>query len=318
MSHLLKYGFIICFLGGAGLLHAQSEPAFEQYQFNQLVINPAYAGSQGTLDVVAFAQRQWVNLEGAPQTESVTLNSSLNNGKIGLGAKLLHDVVGNTNKTTLAIDYAYRMYTNSGTLAIGLEASAAQYDLNFSLLDAYQNGDPAFTGTPSRFISYNAGVGLWFHSPSFYLGVSVPNILEATEANTNSNLLSNLNLFDQSQHIFLTTGYLFRMNQMVAIKPHGMLRYDLNSNLVADGSLSLIFKDALWLGGTYRSVGAFSIMGEYFFDLGNSLQDQSLGVGYAYNQRTDEIQSVFGATHEILISYQFNKKTTRFTSPRFF
>lgn len=318
MRHFWKYGLICCCFGSSALLHAQSEPAFEQYQFNQLAINPAYAGSQGTLDVVAFAQRQWIKLDGAPQTESVTLNTSLNNGKIGLGAKLLHDVVGNAAKTTFAIDYAYRMYTNSGTLAIGLEASTAQYDLNFSLLDAYLNGDPAFTGVPSRFLSYNAGVGVWFHSPTFYLGASIPNILEASDANTNSGVLSNLNLFDQSRHLFLTAGYLFRMNQLVAVKPHAMLRYDLNSTLVADGSLSLIFKDALWLGGTYRSVGAFSIMGEYFFDLGNSLQDQHLGVGYAYNQRVDEMQTVFGTTHEIFITYQFDKKTTRFTSPRFF
>jgi type IX secretion system PorP/SprF family membrane protein len=312
------YGLSVCFFGSSISISAQNEPAFEQYQFNQLAINPGYAGSQGTLDVVAFAQRQWVKLEGAPQTESVTINSSLGNGKIGLGAKVLHDVIGNAAKTTFAIDYAYRMYTNSGTLAIGLEASAAQYDLNLSLLDAYQNGDPAFIGAPSNFMSYNAGLGLWFHSQSFFLGVSVPNIIEATDANTNSELFSNLNLFDQSQHVFLTAGYLFRMNEFVAVKPHGMLRYDLNSNLVADGSLSLIFKDVLWLGGTYRTAGSFSVMGEYFFDLGNSLQDQHLGVGYAFNQRTDETQSVFGATHEIFITYQLNKKTTRFTSPRFF
>ena len=76
----------------------QNEPVFDQYRFNQLVLNPAYAGSQGYSGGTAMARRQWVGLEDAPGTESVILHAQLANGKIGLGGKLLHDQIGPTEK----------------------------------------------------------------------------------------------------------------------------------------------------------------------------------------------------------------------------
>ncbi len=41
--------------------HAQQYPVFTQYYFNELVINPAYAGSHVQFSATAMYRNQWVN-----------------------------------------------------------------------------------------------------------------------------------------------------------------------------------------------------------------------------------------------------------------
>lgn len=313
-----------CILNGilllSQLVNGQIEPSFEQYHFNQLIFNPAYAGQRGDLEIATFGRRQWVDIDDAPSTESVTVNTQLANGKIGLAGKLLHDNVGVSDKYTFALDYAYRMYTGNGVLAIGLELAASQYNLNYSKLDAFQNGDPAFTGVPEQLHSFNAGAGIWFQNDVWFAGASVPQLIAYNDniAAGVDSVLNNLNLFDQQRNYFVTTGVLIWAGDNLSFKPYVLARYDGATPVVIDNTLSLIFADAFWLGGTYRTDGSISIMAQYLLDAGNSLQDQWMGIGYAYNQRLDAFSSVFGPTHELFVSFHLDKRTTRFTSPRFF
>ena len=50
---------------------AQQDPMFTQYMHNPVSINPAYAGSRGTLNMVAMHRQQWVGIDGAPKTLSL-------------------------------------------------------------------------------------------------------------------------------------------------------------------------------------------------------------------------------------------------------
>jgi type IX secretion system PorP/SprF family membrane protein len=54
---------------------AQQDPQFNQYFFNPLGVNPAYAGSRGTLSAIAIHRSQWVGFDGAPSSESFAIHS---------------------------------------------------------------------------------------------------------------------------------------------------------------------------------------------------------------------------------------------------
>ena len=51
---------------------AQQDPQYNLYQFNQMVINPAYAGARDGLSVVASVRNQWAGFKGAPTTSNLT------------------------------------------------------------------------------------------------------------------------------------------------------------------------------------------------------------------------------------------------------
>ena len=70
-------------------VRAQFEPQFTQYMFNEMFINPAYAGSREHIALTALYRNQWVGIEGAPKTQTFSVHAPLRNEKIGLGFSIL-------------------------------------------------------------------------------------------------------------------------------------------------------------------------------------------------------------------------------------
>jgi hypothetical protein len=63
--------------------------------YNTININPAYAGSRGALSIFALHRTQWVGLDGAPVTNAVSVNTPLNNSKLG-AVSIINDRTGPT------------------------------------------------------------------------------------------------------------------------------------------------------------------------------------------------------------------------------
>jgi hypothetical protein len=63
--------------------------------YNTININPAYAGSRGALSIFALHRTQWVGLDGAPVTNAVSVNTPLNNSKLG-AVSIINDRIGPT------------------------------------------------------------------------------------------------------------------------------------------------------------------------------------------------------------------------------
>ena len=74
---------------------AQYDAMFTQYMFNEMYINPAYAGSKEAMSTTLAHRQQWVNFPGRPITTSFTLHGPLADGKMGLGISFLNEKIGN-------------------------------------------------------------------------------------------------------------------------------------------------------------------------------------------------------------------------------
>ena len=51
---------------------AQQDPHYTQYMYNMNVINPAYAGSKENLSIGMLYRKQWVGIEDAPTTATLS------------------------------------------------------------------------------------------------------------------------------------------------------------------------------------------------------------------------------------------------------
>jgi type IX secretion system PorP/SprF family membrane protein len=74
-------------LAGVEKAHAQQEVQYSQYMFNMLAVNPAYAGSRDVLSMTGVYRQQWVGIEGAPTTQSFTIDMPVKKEKVGIGYK---------------------------------------------------------------------------------------------------------------------------------------------------------------------------------------------------------------------------------------
>ena len=160
-----KFNIIAFILINCSVAFAQQLPQFTQYMFNTISINPAYAGSRETLSVVGLHRSQWVGIQGAPTTQTLSIHAPLRNEKIGLGFSVINDELGFENFTYMYGDFSYTIRTGKKSkLAFGLKAGFTSYNLD----QDFQNDqafDPTIFGVEDRW-SANIGAGVYWHTLS--------------------------------------------------------------------------------------------------------------------------------------------------------
>lgn len=313
-NYLILSAFFATCLGSNAF--SQAEPAYEQYQFNQLVLNPAYAGSKNSFETNFFLHRQDIKMPGAPSTESVTFHAPVASQKLGLGLKFYHDHIGVTDKYLFGFDFAYQMYLGEGVLSAGLELSLSNYSVNFSKLDAFQNGDPTFTNEPVNILTPNAGLGVYYRNDKFYMGFASLNIVE--DQNDTTQELTSLQSYEQSRHYNFHVGGLIDAGDHLTLKPGALLKYTYGGPAQIDLNLHFIIEESFWVGLGYKTNNSMSVMAEYVLNYDKTLSGNEFSFGYAYNFLLDDLAPYLGPTHEIFLGYRFNKHNTRVRSPRFF
>ena len=311
--------FLMMLMVVPGMLRAQQDPFYDQYQFNQLAFNPAYAGSKNALETSFFIHRQAVNILGAPSSESFTVHSPMANDKVGLGLKVYHDRIGVTNNTFFGLDYAYRAHINNNLVAaFGIEASLLNYSVDYAQLDGFNSGDPTFTNAKDSYIKPNFSAGFYLQSDVFYLGLSSVGLLSS--GSDDNKIVDSLydETFDQSNHIYINGGALLRASDNFAVKPNFLFKRTTNAPAQADLNVDFILYNTLLVGAGYRTNKSFSITAEYLFETDNLLTHHEFGLGYSYNTMMGDDAVFLSPSHEIYLLYRFHKHNTNIKNPRFF
>ena len=292
---------------------AQQDAQYTQYMYNTLSINPAYAGSRDVLSFVGLYRTQWVGLDGAPKTFTLSGHSPIGK-KVGLGVNITNDEIFITNETYIDIDFSYTLdVSEEGKLALGVKAGGHFLNVNFNELNPFQNGDPQATAQPNidNKFSPQFGVGAYYYTEKFYLGLSAPNILETehfdeSEANNNSFTTAR-----ERVNFYLMSGYVFELSEDVDFKPSGLLKYVEGAPLQVDLSANFLIYDKLTLGAAYRWSAALSGM------VGFQLSDQ-LMLGLAYDKETTELDQFNDGSYELFLRFELFKRKNKLISPRFF
>jgi len=198
-------------------INAQQDAQYTQYVYNTIVINPAYAGSRGTLNISALYRAQWIGLDGGPTTQTLNINAPTGN-RVGLGLSIVNDEIGNNTIQETYIDGAVS-YTvplsPEQRFAFGLKSSVNLLNLDFSKLEGFSDEPLSSITNINNKVSPNFGAGIYYYSEKFYLGFSVPNFLR-TEHFDNSSSSSSF-LGHEERTYYLMGGYASKRNNRKSI-----------------------------------------------------------------------------------------------------
>lgn len=304
--------FILLFITVEKYSYGQQDAMYSQYMFNTLAINPAYAGSRNVISATALYRSQWVGIKGAPETQTLSVDGATANKKVGLGLQLFNDQVGVTKNTGIYGSYAYRLRFDRSTLAFGLQAGASRFIGNYGgvNLDEYGSTDAAFAENVSK-IMPNFGAGVYFNSDRFYVGVSVPHLINNSLNNDNA-INSNGLVARQYLHFFIATGYVFDLNEDVKLKPSLLFKGVKGSPMQLDINANLWFYDTFSIGAQYRTESDIGAMAEIQIS-------QQLRLGYAYDYSVSKLRNYNSGSHEIMLRYEFGGGSkSKMLSPRYF
>jgi type IX secretion system PorP/SprF family membrane protein len=287
---------------------AQSDIKLSSFFLTPLTYNPAYAGSKENLSFGLLYRTQWVEIEDAPTT--ATFSGHMPVGRnVGMGLSLISDEIGPVTEQNVYADFSYTLNLGGEhKLAFGLKAGATFHKVG--LFDQIYNtlpqpDDPAFSENTNN-VYMNIGTGIFYYTNKYYVALSVPNMLKSKHLDFNGREFGT-----ETQHYFLTGGYVFDLTDNVKFKPFAMVKSSFNAPTSLDVSTNFLFNEKFEIGATYRLEDSFGAMVNYAIS-------PNVRIGYAYDHIVSDLKVTTPSSHEVILLFDLNfpKKVSR--SPRYF
>ncbi len=214
----LKACLVLLVLIITKVANAQQDPHYTQYMYNTMSINPAYAGSTGSLQALLLYRSQWVGVDGAPETQNFSVHSPLRNEKMGLGLNIVNDELGPSSEVFADVNFSYTIQTGYYTkLALGVK------------------------------IMPSVGAGAYWYSDRWYIGASVPNFLRSDYYDDIEE-----SVLSDRLHYFIMGGYVFDINRNLKLKPAFLVKAVSGAPVSVDVSANVLLQEFLNLGVAYR------------------------------------------------------------------
>ena len=293
-------------------VEAQQDPHYTQYMYNMNVINPAYAGSKENLSFGLLYRQQWEGIEDAPRTFTFSGHSPAGKN-VGLGLSVISDEIGPVKEQNVYGDFSYTLNLGGEhRLALGIKAGATFQkiglfsDINGSLPDPT---DEAFS-EDSNNTYFNIGTGFFYYTNNYYIALSVPNMLKSKHLNVRRDGQERY-YGEETQHYFLTGGYVFQLTDNIKFKPFAMVKSAFDAPTSFDVSTNFLFNEKFEIGATYRLDDSFGGMVNYAIT-------PNLRVGYAYDRIISDLKVTTPASHEVILLFDLNFPKNVSRSPRYF
>ncbi|MCG8696692.1 MAG: type IX secretion system membrane protein PorP/SprF [Bacteroidales bacterium] len=296
--------FVIVLFSTFLITKGQEYSCYTQYMFNGMAINPAYASVHNTIGISGNVREQWVGLEGAPSTQTLSVFSPIWSEQFGLGINFVNDRVGVRSQKEVSINYAYKLRFSKNMLSLGLKIGANTIKNNYTDLFVLQEGDNSFEENTKATLPM-AGIGAYLNSANYYIGISAPQLYRYV-----NNKYSKYEI-DQHPLILITGGYLHSFHSNFKVRPSIFAKSQIGGELELDVNTNFYYKDDYCIGLTYKSLSTLAIIMEIGID-------KSYYIGYSYDIATSGLISYQAGTHEISLNIYLNRDKGKVINPRYF
>jgi type IX secretion system PorP/SprF family membrane protein len=279
---------------------AQQLPYYTQYKPNNIMLNPAVAGTKRIVDARLNYRKQWVGFDDAPTTMGFSANSRVAYGTMGIGMAYFSDVTGPTKRSDFAFMYSFHAKFDDVELSVGAAAHALTYITDGTKLHMHVPYDNVIDLAASQKKKvWDGNAGLYFYNDRFHLGLSVLNLLEST-----------INYYEQGDtvhktnihmvpHIYGSVGYNWSGQEDYIWENSLQVVYAAANPMVIDYNLRLHFKQKLFGGFSLRLRDAISLQ------VGATFADQ-FHISYSYDIVTSPLSASQGGSHEIMLAWSSN------------
>lgn len=293
---------------------AQQDPQYTQYMYNPIVVNPAYAGNRGVMSIMGLHRSQWVGLDGAPRTQTLSIHTPISNSRVGLGLSVVNDEIGPADETYIAADFSYTLPVgDDARLSFGLKGGMHLLNVDFTRLNIFNASDPRLQQNIENRLSPTVGAGVYYHNERFHMGLSTPNLLQTNHFDGSNDSGATSFIAEERIHFFGMAGYVFDLNDQIKFKPATLVKVVAGAPLQVDLSGNFLFNEKLTLGAAYRWSAAVSAL------VGFQVSDQML-LGFAYDRETTALGNALynDGSYELFARFELFNSYDKIITPRFF
>ncbi|GAA4836119.1 PorP/SprF family type IX secretion system membrane protein [Algivirga pacifica] len=278
-----------------------------QYMFTPLIVNPAYAGTEGSLNITSVNRMSWLGMQGdakAPKNIGLLADAGLPYHRIGLGMALHMQEINVHQRMSFQGMVSYHLSLNkTWDISAGLLLGGNHYSVNYERLNIQHTNDPVYQDTYYEGWRPQVGTGIYLSGKGMQLGVSIPRLMEYRG-------ILNSRVFEQAG-VRVTALYDWWYATWLHLKPSVMLNFPKGAAVEMDYSLLAFYKDVLGLGITYK-------WGSTIGGLSQVQLSRKWKLGYLFELPVGQRTSLNGVAHELMLQFQLGAIGKERVSPRSF
>ena len=317
--HLMKGTLLATLLltAAAGSALAQQQPQFTHYGLNGMALNPAYAGIKGQGEVNVIGRYQYLNYSGtfdgggSPRTGLISVSLPILAISGGVGLAVYYDQFGQSKMTNAALSYSQHVKLGSGKLGLGIQGIYTYLGKG-----TYTAIDPDDINVPKDASDnkFDAGAGIWYEAPKFYVGASLNNLARSEYSFKSGGSKGTPSKYLAENHAYFTAGYNIDASSSVVVTPMVLVKavlpgnfsskskFDNSKNYSLEGGVRATLDDKYWVGANYRHEESISgLLGLSF------AKENAIRLGYAFDFIAFNQAARAFSSHEIMLSYRLPK-----------
>ena len=279
-------------------VQAQQLPQLSQYNSQDYLYDPAVAGSRPWFEIRSAHRNQWVGIQDAPRTFVLSATTPLG-GNMGVGGYVFTDNVGPSRRTGMQLSYAYHLkITDDIKLGMGLSFGMLQFLMDGSKIQFHDPDEPLMDDQLRGSLMPDATFGLYLYHEKWWFGATAPQLLRNRVwfYDENDQSLSQL-----ATHYYAMGGYRLPIGSDLKLEPSFLLKYVDPVPPKIDLTATLRYKDMVWIGATYRTEDAVSLMVGYWMK-------KAFHFGYSYDLTMTNLRNYSSGTHEVMLGITFGKE----------
>jgi len=290
MKHLFL-NIILLFTG----LSLSGQTSIFQFNLYKPLINPAASAEYENLNFASLGSFRWLEIEGAPTNFAFNINGAVIENTF-LGFQLNQTNVGLSSFTQFdfPITQSFQL-SETKKLAFSL---APGFSFNGSRLTDAQlvdASDSEFSANQPLLVLPVARFGMQLFSNHFYLGLSVPNLIESTvffEKGFDKRNSLNPDFWD----LLLTAGWSKTWGKNFQLDLANQTKLFPNSVVATELLISFKIFNKLTLGGTFSTQNTSTWLGQ--INVSNNVV-----FGYGYNQNFGPLLTRL-PSHEVMLVFK--------------
>lgn len=273
---------------------------------NPFVISPAYAGVDDIQRLRLSGVFQWVGLEDAPSTQTLSYDTRVWD-RSGMGIVIYNDKNGNTSQIGAQLSFAHHLTINDANnqyISFGLSYKFTHFKIDVSNFE--NSGDDPNIGANISTSNSNFDAAFLYRIQRFFISFNASNILNKS-----------VKVFDESEpkklrNFYVYTGYNFQLQDGdYEIEPSAYFKYyvsdkrsitDINvkgKKITDDGYYWLGFSTRFLNDQSFEPLAIVPMFG---------LNKQNFYVGYAFQYNINESNELnHGGTHLLTLGYNFDR-----------
>lgn len=328
--------FFICLL--VFKLNAQQRMQYTNQVLQGFMQNPALVGVENFSDVRLVYNKQWSGFDGAPSAKGIGFSSQLGNDtnnsialktlplrgrtnpiqskntstkskygttKLGYGAVLFSEGDGTININEIQIMGSMQIPVRTNKLALGVGLGVTQHQFNPENLKLINSYDLTFSKQQLNIIKPTIQLGAMYYTNEFFIGF---NTKQVVRSKFSYDFLSPDKRSELIAHSTLNAGLRLRSGTDYTFTPSVIFRRVKGAPSTADINIIADYKDLIKLGFMYRTSGDLAgIIG--------LIISHKYSVQYSYDITNSNMRTLYGNTHNLVLSIRFAKNEFGNTKP---